>query len=157
MSLGFAIQQCAFVRGTSPSAGVTLTAADVASTAISIDGMSQSVVVVYYTPKTGQSNRNLYVLPQFSHDGGTTWESYSKGVDATAASAEIATTVYGNRFTIPGAAGGTQYCYRIPISVGETGYETTSAKNQAKMRVLCKEDGSADFGVAAIAISVSGK
>ena len=98
----FTFQKNELVFGTSIASGTALTASDVASTAIDVTHDSQVYVEVYYTPKTGQSNRNMYVYPEFSYDAGTTYVPLTKGVDSTPSGGEIATTVYANRFTLPG-------------------------------------------------------
>lgn len=139
--------------GSAAATSETLTASYATGTntiAQDISGISNIVLAIYYTPKTGQSSRNMTTKVEFSYDEGTTYGSLKKGVDADPTGGEIVTTTYDWVFKTPGATGGTQYIDRITIETGETG-ETKSAG--PLLRVKVKEDGSADFGAASVLVS----
>jgi len=147
---GYSNQNALYVHGTA-AATLTLTASYVASDNVPIGGMSQAILACSYTPKTAQSNRNLFVKVEFSYDGGTIWVPLSKGADAAAASNIIVTTVYDWEFKLAGATGGTTYSQRILIDLGDYGVGTSPL-----MRVSVKEDGSDNFGTTTVILTLSG-
>jgi hypothetical protein len=133
--------------------GVTLTAAYSGnrSSSFTIGGYDQAVLAVSYTPKVGQSNRNLYVKVEFSYDGGTDWYPLSISSDAAVASNIVVGTIYDYEFKFAGAAGGTEYFQRVPLSLADYG-----VGNVPLMRISVKEDGSDNFGVASVILMLSG-
>lgn len=139
----------------SASAGATLTAAysgNRSANNIGVGGIEQVVLIGIYTPKAGQSNRIMYLKPEFSFDGGTSWYPFSTGDDAAASSNIIVTTMYDNEFAMVGATGGTTYYQRVPIAINEYGVGESPL-----MRVSIKESGSDNFGTGAVIYSISGQ
>jgi hypothetical protein len=110
---------------------------------------------IYYMPKTGQTNRKMYVKFEWSPDGTnfyplcvpitstTNTGVYQDGADgATAISASD-----GIPYIIPGdqtSAGGTQENATIKIE-----------QDMEALRVSVREDGSADFGAASVEFCLS--
>ena len=151
MGLSYSNQSARYVIG-SASVATTLTATYAGSVTVPLGGMSQAILYCVYTPKAAEADRTMSVKVEFSFDGGTIWVPLSKGADAAVASNIIVTTVYDSEFAMAGAAGGTQYEQRIPVSVGEYGVGTP-----VLMRVQVKEDGTENFGTATVVLSLSGR
>ena len=131
------------------STAQTLTASYAATTAATyahVGGMIQGILLVAYTPKTGQSNRNASIYLEVSYDDATSWYPISKGEDAAGSAGELVTTVFINSWKLPGATGGTVYRFRIPFALGDGGRDERGYFKSAIIRAKIKEDGSADFG-----------
>jgi len=96
-----------------------------------------------YTPKTGQTNRVVYIYIEVSNDGGTTYYPVT-----TKANLPTAIKVYDDvTINFPGDAtstGGTAY----------TGYDDQTIVGD-KVRISVKESGSANFGVLTMQATLS--
>lgn len=106
-----------------------------------------------YTPKTGQTNRLLYILVEASNDNGTTWFPLSLRSNQTTESlvyTDDPAGANGIPFTIPGdktSTGGTTLA----------GFLDVNDFTAEKVRVSAKESGSANFGTVYIRTTLMSK
>lgn len=140
MSLSFPTQNNNYVIGTEDSA-VTLTTSYGDNTHdFIIEGMVQLNLYVTYTPKTGETDRIIYIQLEV---GNTRNDLYMYTVQSVGTAY---TDLYQNQLRFTGAVGGT--VYKIPIDIPISG---------KACRISVKEDGSADFGTATVKAFLSGK
>jgi hypothetical protein len=141
----YGIQHYQELVGTSSSPS-TLTAdfTDNESAVYPISGMHSIVVYIQYIPKTGQSNRYLYMKVEL---GPLSTDLYqvTKRTDVSGKDAEVERFIYTTRFK--GAIGGTTYKPRFAI--GDIADKF--------VKLSFKEDGSDNFGTVFASFLYSGK
>lgn len=119
-------------------ASATLTATAVAATAVDVKHAYEGILSVTYTPKAAQSNRNLTIIVYTSPDNSTYYQETSTSLSSGTVTHYVATHVF------TGATGGTAYTYTISIPLAHK-----------YLKVYANEDGSDNFGTAAISLTYS--
>jgi len=140
MSLSFPIQNNNYIIGKSGDAE-TLTASYAGNTHdFVIEGMVQLNLEMTYTPKTGETDRNLYIQIE---TGSERTDLYMYTVQSVGTAY---TDLYQNENRFKGAVGGTVYKFPLDLPI-----------SNKVCRVSVKEDGSADFGTIIVKAVLSGK
>jgi hypothetical protein len=116
---------------------------------LTIDVAGNKTLVVYaqYTPKNGETDRNMYVKVEFSYDGGDTWIPLSTVTDGSDSSGVIEGTMSQYELVLQGPTGGTTYGYRHVIDLGD------DSVSGCLVRVRIKEDGQGSHGAGKVGAS----
>ena len=140
MSLSFPIQNNNYIIGDADTTP-TLTASYAGNTHDFItEGMVQLNLYVTYTPKTGQTDRIIYLQIEV---GSERTDLYMNTVQSVGTEY---TDLYHNQERFTGAVGGTIYKFPFDVPISSN-----------VCRVSVKEDGSADFGTVIVKAVLSGK